>query len=499
MKIPLKRITCLSVIVILFLILSACKKNNSVGTTSPPPIQDPPVQTGTAVAISVDKTVKFQTIQGFGFFGGSDVWWAGAKDVWNEAWGEKVIKDLGITMWRNEIYPPATATVPQDADWAKQKTVVEGLKAIADRNNVNLKFLATVWSPPADLKWTANLSWAGDLNATRGPGTVSTKNGGTLNPDKYAEYADWLKDNIQLYKNSGVDLYGLSLQNELMFSQSFNSCTYTSAWYNQLVNAVVPSIKSTFPNVKIFGAENMLDMEGKDNNWPVFYHSGIKANATTASLIDVLAVHGYTDGVAASSGSELSKMWTNHAAQFSTPMNKEAWMTETSGYADTWEGSGSKPGAINLAMDMHSGLFYGNISAWVWWQGSGGASGSIGEFELMKGVNTGKKYAASKQFYRYIRPGAVRVQTTSDNSTVFVTAYENIAKETNTIVIINNGDAKSITLTGTGLPATFKMYRTAAAVGENCTLIGDVTIGTGNKINMPEKSMITLQAGSDAL
>lgn len=498
MKNLFKKRAHLTVLMILIFFLGACKKNNA-GGSNPPITPDPPLPVTTSVAISIDKSVKFQTIQGFGFFGGQDAWWSGPQDLWNAAWGEKVITDLGITMWRNEIFPPATPTAPQDANWAKQKPVVEGLKAIADRNNVNLKFLATVWSPPADLKWTANLTWAGDPAATRGPGTVSTKNGGTLNPNKYPEYADWLKANIQLYKNLGIDLYGLSLQNELMFSQSFNSCTYTSAWYNQMVNGVAPLIKATFPNVKIFGSENMLEMEGRDNGWPVFYHSGIKANATTAGLIDVLAVHGYSDGVAASSGSELSKMWTNHAAQFTTPMNKEAWMTETSGYVDTWETSAGKPGAINLAMDMHSGLYYGNISAWVWWQGSGGANGPIGEFELMKGTNTGKKYAASKHFYRYIRPGAIRVKTTSDNETVFVTAYENIVKGTNTIVIINNGDAKSITLTGTGLPASFKMYRSSAAAGENCTLIGEVTTGAGNKINVPAKSIVTLQAGGDAL
>ena len=187
----------LLVLIILFLLLGACKKNNG-GTT--PPTPDPPVPVGTSVSISVDKAVKFQTIQGFGFFGGHDAWWMGAQDVWNAAWGEKVITDLGITVWRNEMFPPATATVAQDADWAKQKPVVEGLKAIADRNNVNIKFLATVWSPPADLKWISQFTWAGDLNATRGPGNVSTKNGGTLNPNKYPEYADWLKANIQLYK-----------------------------------------------------------------------------------------------------------------------------------------------------------------------------------------------------------------------------------------------------------------------------------------------------------
>ena len=460
----------------------------------PDPVEPDPVLP--KVNITIDKTTKYQTIDGFGFFGAADVWWENADKLWNDAWGEKMISDLGITIWRNEIFPPATPGVSQDADWTKQKPAVQGLKAKADKYKVNLKFIATVWSPPADLKWACNFSWAGDENATRYAGTVSTKNGGTLNPNKYTEYADWLKSNIQLYKDAGVDLYALSLQNELMFKQTFNSCTYTIPWYNELLINVVPKIKANFPDVKILGAENMLDMEGKEENWRWFYHSGVKANADAAKNLDILAVHGYSDGVSASSGSELAKMWTNHKDQFSTPMNKQAWMTETSGYTDSWEKTGDLPGAFNLAMDIHSGLFYGNMSAWVWWQGS---QTTMNEYCLTSGTATSKKYSVSKQYYRYIRPGAVRVKSTSDSPEFFVTAYENSSKGTNTIVIINSGtEDKAVVLSGNDLPATFKMYRTNAST-ENCSFIKEVSSGTAASFAVPAKTIVTLQAGGDEL
>jgi O-glycosyl hydrolase len=478
--------------ILLITLLLSCNKGGSE-PISEPVEQDPILP---KISITVDKSTKYQTIEGFGFFGAADVWWGNAASMWNDAWGEKVISDLGITIWRNEVYPPAIPGANQDADWVKQKPVVLGLKAKADKYKVNLKFIATVWSPPADLKWVCNFTWAGDQNATRNPGVVSTKNGGTLNPNKYTEYADWLKSHIQLYKDAGVDLYGLSLQNELMFKQSFNSCTYTIAWYNDLLINVVPKIKANFPNVKIYGTENMLNMEGKDENWKWFYHSGIKANPNAAKNIDILAVHGYSDGVAASSGSALAKMWTNHKEQFSTPMNKQAWMTETSGYVDSWEKTGDKPGALNLAMDIHSGLYYGDMSAWVWWQGS---ESKMGEFSLMSGTVTGKRYSVSKHFYRYIRPGAVRVKSTSDDPDFFVTAFENSTKGTNTIVIINSGTVdKAVAVTGTDLPATFKMYRTNAEA-ENCTFIEEVSSGATKSFAVPAKSIITLQAGGDAL
>ena len=40
-----------------------------------------------------------------------------------------------------------------------------------------------------------------------------------------------------------------------------------------------------------------------------------------------------------------------------------------------------------------------------------------------EGLNKGKKYYVSKQFYRYIRPGSVRVGANSNNSNVFVSAF----------------------------------------------------------------------------
>lgn len=457
-----------------------------------------PIDLGPPVALSIDKSIKYQTIDGFGFFGAQDVWWGASANMWNSEWGKKVITDLGITIWRNEYFPPATPTANQDADWVKQKPVVEGLKSEADKAGVDLKFLFTVWSPPADMKWQSNFSWPGDAAASRSEGTVSTKNGGTLNPNKYTEFANWLKDGIQLYKDAGVDVYGISMQNEPMFTQSFNSCTYTFTWYNDLLINVAPKIKTGFPDVKIFGSEHMLDMEGATKNWPYFYHANIKNNSTASANLDVLAVHGYTDGVAPSSGSGLAERWTNHLEQFSTPMNKSAWMTETSGYSEQWLGTADKPGALSLGQDIHAGLYYGNISAWVWWQGS--QLDGIGEYNLMNGTTTGKKYQVSKHFYRYIRPGAVRIKATgAEAGKIFLTAYEHTNKGTMTIVVINSDNKdKRIYLDGTDIPTSFKMYRTTSGA-ENCQLIDTVTAGVTNAFVIPAKSIITLQAGGDSL
>ncbi len=177
-------------------------------------------------------------------------------------------------------------------------------------------------------------------------------------------------------------------------------------------------------------------------------------------------------------------------------MNKVVWMTETSVYMDSWEKSGDKPSALNVAFDINASLYYGNISAWVWWQGS---ESSVNDFSLMSGSATGKKYSISKQFYRYIRPGALRVKSTTVDPDFFVTEYQNQAKGTHTIIIINSGNVdKAVYLIGNCLPATFKMYRTNSGT-ENCLFIQDLSSGTASSFAVPAKSIATLQAGGDVL
>ena len=37
----------------------------------------------------------------------------------------------------------------------------------------------------------------------------------------------------------------------------------------------ISRVKASYPDVKIFGSEGMLEMEAADNNWPWFYHKQI--------------------------------------------------------------------------------------------------------------------------------------------------------------------------------------------------------------------------------
>lgn len=444
--------------------------------------------------VTVNNSSRAQTIDGFGFFGAQNTWWSNSSSLWSDAWGDQVISDLGITIWRTEHYPPSDNLNQQDADWPKQLPVVRGLKRKADQYGVNLKFIFTVWSPPASMKVRVT-------NNTREigvPHPFGTKQGGALDPTKYGEFAAWMGTGIDRFRAEGIEPYAVSPQNEPFFVQGFNSCWYKQEWYPQMLIGAMSILKANYPNVRVFGSEGMLEMEAADNNWQWFYHKQILDSAQARANVDILAVHGYSDGVAPTSGSTLGHLWQSHKQHFADPMGKKQWMTETSGYLDSWLGSSSQPGAFALGLDIMSALNNGNVAGWVWWQGSEnpGSTGGIGEFALMNGTVKGKKYYASKQFYRYVRPGAVRVGATSNNANVFVSAYEHAGAGTHTLVVANTStSAQTVTIGGAGLPGTFAIIRTSAS--ENAASVGDYS--TGAALTLPARSITTLQAGGTPL
>jgi hypothetical protein len=63
-----------------------------------------------AATVRVARDDKLQTIEGFGFFGARDAWWSPPADLVDPEWARLVIDDLGLSMWRNEYYPPADTT-----------------------------------------------------------------------------------------------------------------------------------------------------------------------------------------------------------------------------------------------------------------------------------------------------------------------------------------------------------------------------------------------------
>jgi O-glycosyl hydrolase len=276
---------------ILLISLAACIQLSCGKKITPEPTPVTPVPTAeVTTSIEITRADKFQQIDGFGFFGAQDVWWGNASNMYSDAWATTALTDLGITIWRDELHPPATPTVSQDADWNKHKPVVEGLVKIAAQHKVPLKFIFTVWSPPASMKVTMDangepLPGTPNSGGTKGTGTAA----GTLDPAQYVAFGNYLADGIQRYKDLGATIYAISPQNEPLFKQSFNSNYYKPARYTEMLKNVVPVVKERFPGVKIFGAENMLEIEAeKDRQY--FYSKDLMKTPDALSKLDYMGL-----------------------------------------------------------------------------------------------------------------------------------------------------------------------------------------------------------------
>jgi glucuronoarabinoxylan endo-1,4-beta-xylanase len=446
--------------------------------------------------VHVDRSVKYQTIEGFGFFGARDSWWAPAQQLVDAEWARMVIDDLGLTMWRNEYYPPSDRSDGQgsDADWSKQAPVIAALRDRASVSRVPLKVILTVWSPPSSMKC------ASDPNAIYEgkPNPDGTKNGGAVCPSRRERFAEWLIDGLQLYALSGVKVYALSFQNEPLFRQPYNSGRYPQGSYADTLASIGPAIHARFPDVKLFGPEGLLDTEAGKNEHdfdPYWYTGHLLSHPRALRQLGAFAVHAYSPSMLPTATSQAARRWGNfHAAVSRTGL--PTWMTETSGYVDAWEGGKNakgedRPGAFDLAQAIFAALYYGRVSAWLWWQGS--ESRGMSEFNLMAGTLVGKRYQASKHFYRFIRPGARMVRSSSEDPSVLALAFTHERLGNFVSVLINAAHAeKAVKLSGEGVPPELDAIVTSAST----SISSRPTRAARDAIVLPPRSITTLIAGS---
>ena len=101
-----------------------------------------------------------------------------------------------------------------------------------------------------------------------------------------------------------------------------------------------------------------------------------------------------------------------------------------------------------------------------------------------------KRYYTSKNFYRYIRPGAYRIgASATDQGGIYPLAFKQDAEKTHTIILINDTTfSRPVKLSGAGLPATYSMFVTNET--EDCKDHG--SINANETILLPPKSVITL-------
>lgn len=110
------------------------------------------------------------------------------------------------------------------------------IKAALEKTAGKLQFFASPWSPPA---------WMKDNN--------DMLHGGKLKPEYFQSWADYYTRFFEEYKKEGIEFWGLTVQNEPMAVQKWESCIYTGEDERDFVkNFLGPTLrKSAFSHLKL--------------------------------------------------------------------------------------------------------------------------------------------------------------------------------------------------------------------------------------------------------
>jgi O-glycosyl hydrolase len=464
-----------------------------------------------SVNVTVNATQTFQQIDGFGT---ATAWWE--TSPYNEAgWTNMYYQDLGASMMRVDLN--INALRGSDDNLTTPVTMVDDIntniaqfdfhRATAGQNIGDVvaasktqklddfKLIGSIWTPPNWMKGPELNPTTGkpdgNLPHMGGPLGIDSL-GGTLidTPANLQQFGRYVAAYVKGYQEAyGVPFYAISIQNELAFTEQYNSCVYTPQIYVDALKAVASAFREYGITTKIEGPEDVGVGSSTDQtilNRQMAYINAVRADPEAMADLGIYSIHGYSSDGASSSRSptQWAKYWSDIQAD-----GKHSWMTETSGESQT------TGGALLVAEKIQDALVEGNVSAWIYWQT--GYQGANTTGVLTNDTDTtAPKYNAVKHFFKYIRPGSQRIAATpTDPNGVYASAFRNDANQTITVELVNAGaTAQTVNLSTVG--ATMSSFSTvnltdATTYWEN---LSGINFANGlASVSLPAKSVMTLQ------
>lgn len=271
----------------------------------------------------------------------------------------------------------------------------------------NVTFFVSPWSPPAFMKDNNNML-----------------QGGKLLPKFYQSWANYYVKTIKAYEKEGMPVWGLTVQNEPMAVQRWESCIYTAQEERDfLKNYLGPTLKN----------------EGLgDKNIVVWDHNRDLASDRANIIFDDPEAAKYAWGT----GIHWYETWSGAAAKHENIANiKESYPEKgilfTEGCVESFsqEGyqrwsNGERYGR-NMINDFNTG-----VEGWTDWNilldETGGPNhvGNLCFAPIHGDTKTGEVIITPSYYYighfsKFMQPKAVRVSTTTSRSTVLATSFLN--------------------------------------------------------------------------
>lgn len=298
----------------------------------------------------------------------------------------------------------------------------------------SLPLFISPWSPPAWMKSNNNML-----------------QGGKLLPEYYDSWAEYYVKYINALEKQGILVWGLSVQNEPMAKQTWESCIYTAEEERDFIkNHLGP----TLWNYKM----NDKKLIAWDHNRDLLYHraSTILNDPEAAKYVWGIGFHWYESWTGAPTPENL-KLVSQAFPE------KPTLLTEACNYPFGWDTFDEWKWGENYGAAMISDFNNGAV-AWTDWNvllDETGGPNHVGNFcfaPIHADTQDGSLHYMNSFYYighfsKYIRPGAKRIACSSNRAQLQTTAFVN-TDGSKVVVVMNQGDTA----------VKFKMYMGSQAI-----------------------------------
>lgn len=297
-----------------------------------------------------------------------------------------------------------------------QPLVLDALKAAKGR----LCLFASPWSPPAWMKENHDFC-----------------HGGALKKEHYALWGRYMAKYVSEYKKLGVNFFAVTVQNEALAAQTWESCQYSATQEAAFaVEALRPALDAAgLAEVKIFiwdhNKEHLFDRAAESFAVP---------GAQTA--IDGVAFHWYSGDhfdaidLAAKAFPNKEMMLTEYCCGLNHDAAKgdSVLWTHAMHYAHEMLGDLAHGATAcvdwNVCLDLEGGPYHNR---------TGGCTAAILVDAKNNTFTLTPIYAAMGHFSRYIQPGAVKIGSTCYTQDVEHVAFAN-PDGSIAVVLVNNAE-----------------------------------------------------------
>lgn len=465
------RKTPLLLIPLLLPSLAACGGSRKMPTNDEPDVEEGPI------IVTVDTTVKLQTLEGFG-----------ASVAWYNNWFTKhpnratlaqlLFKDLGFDILRLRNQHRTAGDLP-DPDGLDIYRTAEASLGHPPR------VLLTSWSPPPELKASGKTNC--DSTDTNTTCSLRLDADGTF---PYAAFADYWFTSLEAYHAVGLDPYYISIQNEPDFKPTgWEGCRFNDTergdlpGYDRALDAVAQRFADGNVQVRMLGAETAQLQSGAALRY---------ADAANTAQLYGIAHHLY-DG---SSWRNPNNFDASMSTLASTYPDLPKFQTE---FSPTESGKAVDDG-FGVAWLIHNSIAVEQASAYLHWElfwpGSGLISLSNPErpaqWTNADGYQILQSYYAFRHFARYTEPDDRVVSSASTSSKVVATAYHSPDESRLTVVMLNvttEPQSFALDLSGFEFASSLAFVTTATAPWQ---VASPPTSSTTTELQLDAKAILTV-------